>query len=130
MGEPYRDMVVATWKPTDPDVLARLTFQPLPAYLPPIAGMQMASGPRMRSGPILIGQNMVYRSFVQPVSAYQSFRPASLVYGDFSRKALRVRGAPLDLRVAGGGIARGLVTPKAFIDRTTNKVAKRPREDG
>jgi hypothetical protein len=133
VGEPYRDMVVAAWKPTDPVVLARLTFQPLPAVFPPVAGLLAASGPRQPAGPIPIGQNMVYRSFVQPVSAYQAFKPPSLVYGDFSRKPLKPRGAGLDLRVA-STLGRGLVTPTAVIDRGSAKAekpaAKKPRENG
>lgn len=140
VGEPYRDMVVATWKPTDPDVLARLTFQPLPAVLPPVAGMRVTAGPRLPLGPIPIGQNMVYRSFVQPVSAYQAFRPPALVYGDFSRKplggakaAFKPGGTALDLRVA-GSLNRGLVAPKAVIDRSLIKADKpaprKPRQAG
>ena len=36
VGEPYRDQVVATWNPTDPAVLSKLSFQPLPPLPAPI----------------------------------------------------------------------------------------------
>jgi hypothetical protein len=134
IGEPYRDMVVATWRPTDPDVLSRLTFQPLPPIMPSMGGMGLAFGPRRGPMVIPIGGNMSYRSFVQPVSAYQSFKSPSLVYADFTKRAYTVRNRPLDLRVA-GGLSRGLIMPRAVIDRTSTKAdkvlpPKRPRENG
>jgi Transglycosylase SLT domain len=139
IGEPYRDQVVATWNPTDPAVLAKLSFSPLPPPISPIPGLPTIYVPFAQPGPIAISQNMAYRAFVQPVSAYRSFAPSNVAYADFAgRKPVKQRSPPLDLRVnvSLAGAGRALVVPTGMIVRPNTKpvVAKplvqRPRESG
>jgi hypothetical protein len=134
VGEPYRDQVVAAWNPQDPSVLARLSFQPLPPRAGPVAGLPMVYVPFAQPGPIQISANMAYRAFVPPVSAYQSFRPMSMAYGDFTRKPItKARGRPLDLRFGQSleNSGRALVVPKGVIERSALKPAvQRPRVSG
>ena len=157
VGEPYRDMVVATWGPTDPAVLAKLTMTPLPGYLADLltplslgVGPGPLAGATARAIPIPIGPSMAYRAFaatgaVSPSPAYRSFQPIGVAYADFSSKpgkkpggpmAKAALGRPLDLRLDGGFASAGkvLVVPKAIIDRTaagTDKpMARRHGESG
>jgi Transglycosylase SLT domain len=147
VGEPYRDQVVALWHPTDPAVLAKLTFAPLPALIGPFEAVgSLLVGAR----PIPIGPNMAYRAFVQtgsalPSPAYQAFQPRSAAYADFSpararaaalrRRLPRVRRRPaLDMHVDSGPAIgdAGLVVPKAVIDQTHSRreTARRARTPG
>jgi hypothetical protein len=132
VGEAYRNQVVSTWNPKDPAVLAKLTFQPMPA-LPgsfggPIAGLPMVYVPFAKAGPIQISSNMAYRAFIPAVatsSAYRSFRPINVAYGDFSaaRKPFRSRGQQFDLRVSQSLLnsGRALVVPRGVIERTSGR---------
>ena len=135
-SEAYRDQVVATWRPTDPAVLARLTLAP--AVLPdasavpgegtapkgflPVAGVPSAMA-RKSPAPVQISPGMAYRAFAQVGGVYQSFQPVTVAYADFTVKAGKARGRPLDLRVSMGGMGgqRGLVVPKGVIDRPGGK---------
>ena len=125
-GEPYRDQVVATWNPKDPAVLAKLSMQPVPAFSGPIAGLPMVYIPFAQPGPIQISANIAYRAFMPGASNYRSFQPATLAYADFStRKTVRQRGRPLDLRFSQslGNSGRALVVPKGVIERGNVKPA-------
>jgi hypothetical protein len=125
LGEAYRDQVVATWQPKDPAVLAKLSFSPIPARAGPVAGLPMVYMPFARSGPIQISSNMSYRAFLPASSAYRSFRPITVAYADFSpsRKVMKVRGRPLDLRLSQSlmGSGRALVVPRGVIERTPGR---------
>ena len=148
VGEPYRDGVVATWHPTDPAVLAKLTANPLPPMATPVSRDLFAFLPTvngvLKPAPISIGPNMAYRAFIEtgallPSVAYRSFQPANSAYGDFSpktpKKMTRTAGRPLDLRLDLGMTGgKGLVVPKAVIDPRSVKAEKpavrRPGETG
>ena len=143
VGEPYRDMVVATWNPTDPAVLARLSFQPLSPRPGPIAGLPGTNGlplvyiPFAQPGPIQISSNMAYRAFIPTTSVYQAFRPMNVAYGDFTRKIAKPRGKPIDMRLDPGIVSsRTLVVPKGIIEGSVLKpsavkpTVQRPRESG
>ncbi|MSP01522.1 MAG: lytic transglycosylase domain-containing protein [Acetobacteraceae bacterium] len=135
-SEAYRDQVVATWNPTDPLVLARLSLKPAPPVSGPVAGLTMMYLPFAQPGPIQIGPNMAYRAFAPTTSAYRSFRPMNVAYAAFSRKqpVQRLRGRALDLRLNLGasGMGRGLVVPKGVIGPVNLKVEKPavPRQAG
>ena len=142
-GEAYRDQVVATWRPTDPAVLARLTMTPLPSLGDGGSGFQgwgqpgmgiMGGGLSRGALPIVIGPSMAYRAFSQSgmlqSTAYRSFQPVNVAYAAFSPKMGKKngRGMPrvyagraLDLRLDSGlaNSGKALVTPKAVIDRTS-----------
>jgi hypothetical protein len=143
VGEPYRDQVVATWNPRDPAVLAKLSFQPLPAIASPIggpiSGLPMIYAPFAARGPVMIAPNMAYRAFLPASSVYQSFRPVSATYADFAHKPVKgPRGRPLDLRLNVGlaSSGRALVVPTGVVERGTPKpaaskqVARRPGDAG
>jgi hypothetical protein len=118
VGEPYRDQVVATWNPTDPAVLAKLSFQPLPPLPTPISGGSGAIyAPFAQPGPIQIAPNMAYRAFLPTSSVYGAFRPASTVYGDFAQRPVRrqIRRRPMDFRVNLGLSGRALVVPTGVV---------------
>ena len=126
VGEPYRDQVVATWNPKDPAVLAKLSFQPLPIPIAPLSGfgLPMIYAPFAPQGPIQIAPNMAYRAFLPSSNVYQSFRPASVTYADFSHKAAKPqRGRPLDLRLNVGlaSSGRALVVPEGIVVRGGGK---------
>ena len=154
-SEVYRDQVVATWRPTDPAVLARLTLTPapmpsdgsgvrggVPGGMPggvlsegspvkgtlPLVAPSVSVASRKAPAPIPISPTMAYRAFAQVGSVYQSFQPVSVAYADFSAKPGKARGRPLDLRLSAGGMSGqwGLVVPKGVIDRSGDKpVARR-----
>jgi len=142
VGEPYRDMVVATWNPKDPAVLAKLSFSPLPALAGPISGLPLIYVPFAHPGPIQISPNMAYRSFLPATSAYRSFAPINVAYGDFNRKlakplprAKQAVDLRLDLSLVSSG--RALVVPKGIVERGTvlkpsalKPNAQRSRENG
>jgi hypothetical protein len=138
VGEAYRDQVVASWNPRDPAVLAKLSYQPLPALTGPALSMPMVYMPFALPGPIQIGPNMAYRAFIPAASPYRSFPPMTVAYADFSRKIARPRGRPLDLRINSGldGAGRVLVIPKGVVQGSAIKPAKakpgaqRPGETG
>ena len=144
LGEPYRDQVVANWNPKDPAVLAKLSFQPLPAVPGQVSGLPMVYVPFAQPGPVQISANMAYRAFIPTVTAYQSFRPVTVAYADFSPKTVKARatmtarGRPLDLRLSQGlvGSGRALIVPKGVIERPGGKpiaekpAVVRPRENG
>jgi hypothetical protein len=133
LGEPYRDQVVATWNPKDPEVLAKLSFQPLPALIGPIGGpvpgLPMIYAPFAARGPVMISPNMAYRAFLPASSVYQSFRSPTVAYADFNRSAInrsairQVRGRPLDLRLNVGftGSGRALVVPTGILEHGGGK---------
>jgi hypothetical protein len=132
IGEPYRDMVVATWNPKDPAVLARLSFQPLPPRPGPVAnfggpGQPLIYMPFAQPGPVQISANMAYRAFLPSTSAYQAFRPVTVAYGDFARTRIapiaKARGRPLDLRLDTSLVNSGrpLVVPKGVIEHSVIK---------
>ncbi len=133
VGEPYRDQVVATWAPKDPAVLAKLSFQPLPP-LPgslggslgliggsngTIGGTGMIYAPFAQGGPIQIAPSVAYRAFLPNSNVYQSFRPASVTYADFTHKMVRQKGRPLDLRLSAGlaNSGRALVVPSGMLTK-------------
>jgi hypothetical protein len=143
VGEPYRDRVVAAWNPTDPTVLARLTLPPPQVGLFPMTVFPMsiqgtsAAWQSATTGSILpaagIGQSRMGQSGMSQSGvgqggmrrtggAYQSFRPATIVYADFATKSGRSLGRipPIDLRLGSGltDTGRGLVVPKGVIFRT------------
>jgi len=137
-GEAYRDQVVATWNPKDPAVLAKLSLLPMAPITGTIPGLPLIYAPFAKSGPIQIGPNMAYRSFMPAINNYRSFAPAALVYADFARKAGKQRGRPLDLRM-GSGLAssgRALIVPNGMIERpglrppTVRSAMKRSKENG
>jgi hypothetical protein len=139
VGEPYRDQVVATWNPKDPAVLARLSFQPLPALAAPISGLPMIYAPFALPGPVQIAPNMAYRAFLPASTVYRSFPPVSVTYGDFARKPVRLtRGRMIDLRLNVGlaNSGRALVVPTGVVERGHEKfvpvkqAAKRHGETG
>jgi hypothetical protein len=139
VGEPYRDQVVATWNPKDPAVLAKLSFQPLPALPASIPGLPMIYAPFANPGPVQIAPTMAYRAFLPASNVYQSFRPASVAYADFARKPVKpVRVRPLDLRLNMGlaSSGRALVVPTGVVERRNVKpaaakqVARRDGENG
>ncbi len=118
IGEPYRDQVVATWNPRDPAVLAKLSFQPLPAIPIPIAGLPMIYAPFAEPGPIQIAPNMAYRSFRPAGEALtRSFRPMTARLWRFRASADRQSARPAprsslrsesrELRPCAGGAERG-----------------------
>jgi hypothetical protein len=133
LGEPYRDQVVASWNPKDPKVLAKLSFQPLPALSGSgfgwssgsIPGLPMVYVPFAQPGPVQISANMAYRAFMPSASAYRSFRPIAVSYGDFNGKTVKARGRPLDLRLSSGLLnsGRALVAPKGIIEKTSQHPA-------
>ena len=139
VGEPYRDQVVATWNPKDPAVLAKLSFQPLPALPARISGLPMIYAPFAAAGPVQIAPNMAYRAFLPASNVYGAFRPASATYADFARKPVKpARGQPLDLRLNMGlaSSGRALVLPTGVVERrnvkpaTMKQVARRDGETG
>jgi hypothetical protein len=139
VGEPYRDQVVATWNPRDPAVLAKLSFQPLPALPGPIAGLPMIYAPFASPGPVMMAPNMAYRAFLPESSVYRSFRPASVTYADFTRKPVKpARGRPIDLRLNLGlaSSGRALVVPSGVVESgflkpaALKQTAKRHGETG
>ena len=118
VGEPYRDMVVATWNPTDPAVLSKLSFQPLPPLAATISGPGVIYAPFAKAGPIQITSNLAYRAFLPTTSVYRSFRPVSVAYGDFTQRvAKQRRGRPMDFRVHLGLVnsGRALVVPAGVV---------------
>jgi hypothetical protein len=127
LSEAYRDQVVATWNPSDPAVLARLSMQPAPyGVFPLISFPASPPGTIPVWQPTRIGPVIPLRGFGQTGGAYRAFLPQSVVYADFSPKAGRARARPLDLRLstglADGG--RGLVVPKGVIDRMSIRPGK------
>ncbi len=139
VGEPYRDQVVATWNPKDPAVLAKLSFQPLPALPAPIAGLPMIYAPFANPGPVQIAPNMAYRAFLPSSNVYAAFRPASVTYADFAHRPVKqARGRPLDLRLNLGlaNSGRALVVPTGVVEHRSVKpaavkqVARREGETG
>jgi hypothetical protein len=139
VGEPYRDMVVATWNPKDPAVLAKLTFQPLPPLPPQIAGLPLIYAPFARPGPVQIAPNMAYRAFLPSETVYRSFRPAAATYGDFAAKPIKPsRGRLIDVRLSSSLVnsGRALVVPTGVVEGGGAKFvplkqpAKRPGESG
>ena len=136
-GEAYRDQVVASWRPTDPAVLARLTLTPPPAptegtVLTPVStqGTAAGRGTAMTAAKpgvaVRISSTMAYRAFATIGSVYGAFQPVSMAYADFAPKPGKpARGRPLDLRLGGGGLGQsGLVVPKGVIER--NGRAEKP----
>ena len=126
LGEPYRDQVVAAWNPKDPAVLAKLSFQPLPAGGAPISGLPMIYAPFARPGPVQISANMAYRAFLPSSNVYGAFRSSAATYGDFSSKPVKpARGRPLDLRLSDSlaGSGRALVLPTGVVERGSVKGA-------
>jgi hypothetical protein len=139
IGEPYRDQVVATWNPKDPDVLAKLSFAPLPTPAGPIPGLPMIYVPFAQPGPIQISPNMAYRAFIPTMSAYRAFPPTTVAYADFSqKKPAKARVQPIDLRLDQGLVSSGraLVAPKGIIERlsgrpiATKPIVQHPRQNG
>jgi hypothetical protein len=141
VGEPYRDQVVATWNPTDPAVLAKLSFAPLPPLAAPTfsGGPGVIYAPFAQQGPIRIAPNMAYRAFLPTATVYRSFRPESVTYGDFNQRLTKQRRSqPVDFRVNLGLVnsGRALVVPtgvvvpghEKFIDMKTT--AKRRGDSG
>ena len=115
-SEAYRDQVVATWNPTDPAVLSRLTLNPAPVTSLSLVSPSSLYIPFARSGPIQMTSHLTYRAFAPATNVYRAFRPMNVAYADFSRKppaGARQRGRPLDLRLSLGGVGagRGLVVP-------------------
>ncbi len=159
-SEAYRDQVVASWHPTDPAVLAKLSLTPLPALPEGVAVLGGTAGISAGMRPLLIpiGPNMAYRAFIQtgallPSPAYRSFLPANVAYADFGPKAGkrngRTGGRPLTARAARGGIdlrldsglmgsGKALVVPSGVIDRGSprpgrpmgTQAARSSRENG
>ena len=129
-GEAYRDQVVATWNPTDPAVLARLTLTPAPVTSLSGPGFSAMYIPFSQPAPIQIAPNLMYRAFAPSTNVYRSFRPMNVAYADFSRRppAARQRGRPLDLRLSLGsaGSGRGLVVPNGVAAPGTVKGGKTP----
>ena len=129
-GEAYRDQVVATWNPTDPAVLARLSLPPAPVTSLSAPGLPSMYIPFAQRGPIQIAPNLIYRAFAPSTNVYRSFRPMNVAYADFSRNppAARQRGRPLDLRLNLGsaGSGRGLVVPAGVAAPGTVKGGKAP----
>ncbi len=121
-GEAYRDQVVSTWNPKDPAVLAKLSLMPMAPLAGAIGGLPMIYMPFAKAGPIQIGPNMSYRSFIPAMSNYRSFRPTTVAYGDFAGRSVRPRGRPLDLRLNLGLSGRVLVVPKGVIEQEDVKV--------
>jgi hypothetical protein len=124
IGEPYRDQVVATWKPKDPAVLAKLSFQPLPMPTGPIPGLPLIYAPFAEAGPIRISANMAYRAFLPAMNNYRSFRPSYVVYNDFGgRRPTKATFRPIDFRLDQGlvGSGRALVAPKGVLVRPNGK---------
>lgn len=124
IGEPYRDQVVATWKPKDPAVLAKLSFQPLPMPTGPIPGLPLIYAPFAEAGPIRISASMAYRAFLPAMNNYRSFRPSYVIYNDFGgRRSTRAAVRPIDLRLDQGllGSGRALVAPKGILVRPNGK---------
>ncbi len=118
VGEPYRDQVVATWNPTDPTVLAKLSFQPLPPLPAPISGPGVIYAPFAQQGPIQISPNLAYRAFLPTSAVYRSFRPTTAAYGDFTQRVVKQRrGRPMDFRVNLGLVnsGRALVVPTGVV---------------
>ena len=118
IGEPYRDQVVATWNPTDPAVLARLSFEPLPPLAAPTSGPGTIYAPFAQTGPIQIAPNLAYRAFLPTSAVYRAFRPASVTYGDFTQRVVKQRrGRPMDFRVNLGLLNSGrtLVVPTGVV---------------
>jgi len=139
VGEPYRDQVVATWNPKDPAVLAKLSFQPLPALAAAIPGLPMIYAPFAQPGPIQIAPNMAYRAFLPSADVYRSFRPVSVAYADFTRKPIKPsRGRVIDFRISQSlaNSGRVLVVPSGVVERgaarpvQARQAAKRPGETG
>jgi hypothetical protein len=127
VGEPYRDQVVATWNPSDPAVLARLSLQPASlAAFPMIAFPAVSSDMIPTWQPARIGPIIPLRGAGLSGSAYRAFLPPSVVYADFAPKTTRSRVRPIDFRLATGLVDgnRGLVVPKGVIDRMTVKAQK------
>ena len=127
-GEAYRDRVVATWNPTDPAVLARLTLTPAPVTSLSAQVFSSLYIPFSQPGPIQIAPNSTYRAFAPGTNVYRSFRPMTVAYADFSRKqpAARQWGRPLDLRLSLGSVGpgRGLVVPAGVAAPGTVKGGK------
>jgi transglycosylase-like protein with SLT domain len=118
VGEPYRDMVVATWNPKDPAVLSKLSFQPLPPIAATISGAGMIYAPFAHQGPIQIAPNLAYRAFLPSAANYRAFRPPSVTYGDFAQRVVKQRrGRPMDFRVNLGlmNSGRSLVVPTGVV---------------
>jgi hypothetical protein len=118
VGEPYRDQVVATWNPTDPTVLAKLSFQPLPPVAASLSGPGVIYAPFAQQGPIQISPNLAYRAFLPTAAVYRSFRPTSAVYGDFAQHVMKQpRGRPMDFRVNLSLLnsGRSLVVPTGVV---------------
>ena len=99
----------------------------------------MIYAPFAQPGPIQIAPNMAYRAFLPTSNVYQSFRPASVTYADFSRKPARQTGRrPLDLRLNLGvaSAGRALVVPTGVVVRGSarpaplKQAARRPGETG
>ncbi len=131
-SEAYRDQVVATWNPTDPAVLSRLTLNPAPVASLSLVSPSSLYIPFARSGPIQMTSNLTYRAFSPSTNVYRSFRPMNVAYADFSRKPARSAGRPvgrpLDLRLSLGGVGtgRGLVVPNGVASPGVAKGAKTP----
>jgi hypothetical protein len=118
VGEPYRDQVVATWNPTDPAVLSKLSFQPLPPLAAPMSGPGIIYAPFAQPGPIQIAPNLAYRAFLPTSTVYRAFRPESVTYGDFTQRVIKQRrGRPMDFRVNLGLVnsGRALVVPTGVV---------------
>ena len=130
-SEAYRDQVVATWNPTDPAVLSRLTLNPAPAASMSLLAQPSVYMPLARTGLIQMTPSMTYRAFAPATNAYQSFRPMTVAYGAFTKKPRvtgRQPGRPLDLRLSlgGPGTSRGLVVPSGVASPGAAKGAKAP----
>jgi hypothetical protein len=127
IGEAYRDQVLATWNPSDPAVLARLSMQPAPyAVFPLMLFPSVPATPIPVWQPTRVGAVIPLRGVAG--SAYRAFLPSNVVYADFNPKPGRARGRPIDLRLDTGlaDEMRGLVVPKGVIDRVSVRMPKPP----
>ena len=137
MSETYRQQVIATWRPTDPAVLARLR-PPMPLIpfefadsgspglarsgaLPMVhgpLGYSPFGGPLSVSAQIKIGRSTAGRRMARSGSAYRSFMPPAIAYAAFAPRPRKQPGRPFVLRIndAGQSWQLGLIVPRGVIE--------------
>ena len=137
MSETYRQQVIATWRPTDPAVLARLhppmLFNPFefadmgPPGLARWGALPMVHGPLgysriggalSVSTQIKIGRSTASQRMARSGSAYRSFLPPAIAYAAFAPRPRKQHGRPFVLRIneAGQSWHRGLIVPRGVIE--------------